>query len=85
VCVVAVANEVVLRVHLTVCSDLSSDYLQILNDVACRAAFQNYMSRPDFTRTDWTGPPQDCSVANPVVINMEVVDKPVEDLDGAVL
>lgn len=52
VCVVAVANEFVLPAYPNVCSGLSSDHLPVLNDVACREVFQNFMSRPDFTRME---------------------------------
>jgi hypothetical protein len=70
--VVAVTKAFVLPVHLNVCSNLSSDHLPGLKDGACRAAFQNYM-----TSHEVTGPPQDCSVANPVAID-KVVGKPVD-------
>ena len=40
-------------VYLTSCSALSSDYILVLIDNACRTSFQQPTDRPDFRRTEW--------------------------------
>lgn len=80
--VVAVANEFVLPVHLNVCSALSSDHMPVLKT--------SHVERPSkilwvaLNSLECTGPPQDSSLVNPVVIHEEVMDKPAAHLDGAI-
>jgi hypothetical protein len=83
---IVVVKDLVLPVHLTVCSALSSDHLPILIDTSCRSSFHNLPDRPDFTRTDWAAF-QTCLEhrlpGNPVVVDEEVIDKCLEELTSA--
>jgi hypothetical protein len=84
---IVVVKDVVLPVHLTVCTALSSDDLPILFDSSCRSSFHNLPERPDFTRMDWAAF-QACLdhrlPGNPVVVDEEAIDKCLEELTSAI-
>ena len=50
---IAVTKDVTFEVYLTSCSALSSNYLPVLLDTACRSPFHHSPDRLNFRRTDF--------------------------------
>jgi hypothetical protein len=50
---IEMVKDIVLPVHLTVCSAPNSDHMPVVFDTASRTSFQNPLCRPDVARIDW--------------------------------